>query len=133
MSWYKAVSVKDIDVYTQMGMIKVCDKLLVKPGRDFQHKEYYFDDCCSNLYWLHDMMLEDGNLIYEVIETSNIYNRTQIVFEDDLHLCMWPVRVVQMGIKKALKRYKMQMKLTAMVTLKQYLPFDLILTCVNFI
>lgn len=132
MSWYKRVDIKDIHVYKQMGMIKVCDKLLVKPERIFENKEYYFDDCGSDIYWLHDMMLENGELIYEILETSMIYQKTYSVFEDDLRLCMWPVLSIQKSMKGALKRHTMRKKLRGLLVLKHYLPLDLVLKCLDF-
>lgn len=133
MSWYKRVEFEDIHVYTQMGMIKVCDKLLVKPNRILKDKKYYFDDGGSDLYWLHDMMLEDGELIYEVLETSMIHQKTYSVFDEDLRLYMWPVFSIQRGIKKAIHKNRMRMKLSALVILKNILPLDLILKCVDYI
>ena len=127
MEWFRQVEYSELTAYESLGIMRVRDKVLATDGAGCSQR--ILDDLRNDSFWLHDQMLEDGELIYYLIATcGDVPRQMHVILTGGLRTHMYELVRLQKAWRRLGERRKLHRRLAAVRGLRYELPCDLVIT-----
>jgi len=131
IEWEKDITIHDMTVYPSLGMLRICDKLVMNDCREFQ------DYTSSNgTKWfknlgLYTELTENGAVHFYIVGNDG-KRYYQDLFKGPMYQCMSPLYTLQGFFKKRLSASNMRKRAAAISALHKRLPVDIVMKCLDF-